>query len=217
MKITAIETIHVGAYPNITFVELHTDEGLIGLGETFRGPQAVAAHVHESIAPYLLGKHPADIEVHSHQMLNGYLGFASTSAEIRAASAVDIALWDLWGQSTGQSITQLLGGAVREKIRVYNTCAGYTYNARGGRRLIDVSSSEAHSEGPYEDQLAFMKRPAELAHSLLEMGISAMKIWPLDVLAETTKGMSISRRFGKRHRALQGHPRCRGRSHGPDV
>lgn len=193
MKITGIETIHVGAYPNITFVELHTDEGLVGLGETFRGPQAVAAHIHESIAPYLLGKNPLEVEAHSHHMLNGYLGYASTSAEIRAASAVDIALWDLWGQSTGQSITQLLGGAVRDKIRVYNTCAGYTYNARGGRRLIDASASEALSEGPYEDQIAFMKRPAELAQSLLEMGITAMKIWPWDVLAETTKGMSISR------------------------
>src|SRR6185369_5159885 len=116
MKITAIDTLHVGAYPNITFVEVRTDEGLVGLGETFRGPQAVAAHVHESIAPWLLGRDPRAVQAHSHQMLNGYLGFASTSAEMRAASAVDIALWDLWGQASGQSLAQLLGGPVREKI-----------------------------------------------------------------------------------------------------
>ena len=193
MRITAIETIHVGTYPNITFVEVHTDEGLTGLGETFRGPQAVAAHIHESIAPYLLGRDPRDIEAHSHHMLNGYLGFASSGAETRGASAVDIALWDLWGKATNQSVTQLLGGAVRDKIRVYNTCAGYTYNARGGRRLIDAASSDAPAEGPYEDQAAFMKRPAELAHSLLDMGISAMKIWPFDPLAEATRGTSIAR------------------------
>ena len=183
MRITAIETIHVGAYPNITFVEVHTDQGLTGLGETFRGPQAVAAHIHEAIAPYLLGRDPLAIEAASHHMLNGYLGFAASGAETRAASAVDIALWDLWGKATGQSVLQLLGGAVRERIRVYNTCAGYTYNSRGGRRLIDADASETPAEGPYEDQVAFMKRPAELAHSLLEMGISAMKIWPFDVLA----------------------------------
>ncbi|MSQ64656.1 MAG: hypothetical protein EXR33_12625 [Betaproteobacteria bacterium] len=128
MRITAIETIHVGAYPNITFVEVRTDEGLVGLGETFRGPQAVAAHVHEGIAPYLLGRDPRTVEAHSHHMLNGYLGFASTGTEMRAANAVDIALWDLWGKATGQSIAQLLGGAVRDRVRVYNTCAGYTYN-----------------------------------------------------------------------------------------
>ena len=193
MRITAIETIHVGAYPNITFVEVHTDEGLTGLGETFRGPQAVAAHIHEAIAPYLLGRDPLAIEAASHHMLNGYLGFAASGAETRAASAVDIALWDLWGKATGQPVLQLLGGAVRERIRVYNTCAGYTYNSRGGRRLIDADASETPAEGPYEDQVAFMKRPAELAHSLLEMGISAMKIWPFDVLAPATGGQSIAR------------------------
>jgi len=193
MRITAIETIHVGAYPNIIFVELHTDEGLVGLGETFRGPKAVAAHVHESIAPYLLGRDPRAVEAHSHHMLNGYLGFASSGAEMRAASAVDIALWDIWGKSTGQSIAQLLGGAVRDKIRVYNTCAGYTYNQAGGRRLIASSTKDGAAQGPYEDQIAFMKRPAELAHSLLEMGISAMKIWPFDPVAEATRGTSIAR------------------------
>src|SRR2546430_5046894 len=99
MRITAIETIHVGAYPNITFVEVHTDEGLIGLGETFRTPKTVAAQIHETVAPYLLGKDPLTIDAHSSVLLNPYLGFASTSAEIRAASAVDIALWDLWGKT----------------------------------------------------------------------------------------------------------------------
>ena len=193
MRITAIETIHVGAYPNITFVEVHTDAGVVGLGETFRGPQAVAAHVHESIAPYLLSRDPCLVEAHSHHMLNGYLGFASSGAETRAASAVDIALWDIWGKSTNQSLAQLLGGAVRDRIRVYNTCAGYTYNAKGGRRVIDAAAKDEPAEGPYEDQIAFMKRPAELAHSLLDMGISAMKIWPFDPLAEATRGTSIAR------------------------
>jgi L-alanine-DL-glutamate epimerase-like enolase superfamily enzyme len=52
MRVTAIETIHVAAYPNITFVEVHTDEGLSGLGETFRTPKAIAAQIHETVAPY---------------------------------------------------------------------------------------------------------------------------------------------------------------------
>src|SRR5439155_23269728 len=101
MRITAIETIHVGAYPNITFVEVHTNEGLIGLGETFRTPRTVAAQVHETVAPYLLGKDPLTIDAHSNALLNPYLGFASTGAEVRDASDDDIALRDLKGQVLG--------------------------------------------------------------------------------------------------------------------
>lgn len=202
MRVTAIDTIHVGAFPNITFVEVHTDAGLVGLGETFRGPQAVAAHIHESIAPWLIGADPRTTEAHSHRMLHPYIGFASSGAETRASSAIDIALWDLRGKASGQSIAQLLGGPVRERIRVYNTCAGYNYNAKqhagpGGRRLVGSGASNANGSGsvagPYEDQVAFMNRPAELAASLLDMGISAMKIWPFDPLVVRDNGQSVTR------------------------
>jgi galactonate dehydratase len=197
VKVSAIETIHVGAYPNILWVEVQTDEGFTGLGETFRGPRAVAAHVHEAIAPYLLGKDPLAIEAASRHLLNPYVGFGASGAEVRAASAVDIALWDLWGKATNQPAWQLLGGLTRDRVRVYNTCAGYTYNTAGGhktaggRRLV-TADSQYEAEGPYEDQVAFMQRPAELAESLLDMGITAMKIWPFDVAAEATGGAFIS-------------------------
>ena len=86
MKITAVETIHVGAYPNITWVEVHTDAGLVGLGETFWGPRAVAAHVHEGIAPLLLGQDPLAIEAHRHWLLERRMrGLRSSGAEMRAA------------------------------------------------------------------------------------------------------------------------------------
>ena len=193
MRITAIETIHVGAYPNITFVEVHTDEGLIGLGETFRTPRTVAAQIHETVAPYLLGKDPLTIDAHSSVLLNPYLGFASTSAEIRAASAVDIALWDLSGKALGRPVYELLGGLTREKIRVYNTCAGYAYNQAGGtRRVVTANRSDEPAAGPYDDQVAFTRQPAELAQSLLDMGITAMKIWPFDPFAIASDGRDIS-------------------------
>src|SRR5438270_3598890 len=190
MRITAIETIHVGAYPNITFVEVHTDEGLIGLGETFRTPKAIAAQIHETVAPYLLGKNPLAIDLHSNVLLNPYLGFASSGVETRAASAIDIALWDLWGKALNRPVHDLLGGLSREKIRVYNTCAGYSYNQGGGsRRLVTANSgNDEPAAGPYEDQIAFTRRPAELAQSLLGMGITAMKIWPFDAFAMASDG-----------------------------
>ena len=174
MKITALETIQLREYPNLLWVQLHTDEGIVGLGESFRGADAVAGQLHGLVAPYLLGKDPLHIERHSHALLNTMLGFASTGAEIRAASAVDIALWDIFGQATGQPIHQLLGGLSHDKIRVYNTCAGNTYNNRHAiKREIDPDGNERPS-GRYDDQVAFVATPAELAISLLEEGYPAM-------------------------------------------
>jgi L-alanine-DL-glutamate epimerase-like enolase superfamily enzyme len=191
LKITALETIQLRELPNLLWVQLHTDEGLIGLGETFRGPDAVAGHLHGFVAPYLLGKDPLQIDRHSRFLLNPYVGFGNSSAEIRAASAVDIALWDLFGQAVGQPIHQLLGGLSRDTLRVYNTCAGYTYNQKTvQRRLVTAGSSSG--QGPYDDQIAFMNSADELAQSLLEEGYAAMKIWPLDPYAVASDGLFIS-------------------------
>ncbi len=98
MKTTKIETVRLAEFPNICWVQLHTDEGLIGLGETFYGAGSVEAHVHETIAPYLLGKDPTRIQAHQPH-LSGYLGFAGSGVETRARSAVDIAMWDILGQA----------------------------------------------------------------------------------------------------------------------
>jgi L-alanine-DL-glutamate epimerase-like enolase superfamily enzyme len=74
------------------WVELETDEGLASLGESFRGAQAVEAVLHEQIAPWLIGRDARQIEAVSRTQMTPYLGFSRTSAEVRAASAVDIAL-----------------------------------------------------------------------------------------------------------------------------
>ena len=62
MRVTAVETIQLGEFPNLCLVRLHTDEGLVGLGETFFGAEAVAAHVHETAAGRLLGRDPSAID-----------------------------------------------------------------------------------------------------------------------------------------------------------
>jgi galactonate dehydratase len=193
MKITELETLLIDEFPNLVYVRIHTDEGLIGLGETFFGAQAVAAWIHEIAAPYLLGKDPLQIERHW-QALNGFIGFNSTGVEGRARSALDIALWDLLGQVCNQPLYQLLGGASRERIRTYNTCAGYRYvrrAPRGGGLPVENWGLDSR-QGPYEDLDAFMTRADELAHSLLEQGINGMKIWPFDPYAEASGGHFIS-------------------------
>ncbi|CAN5386816.1 hypothetical protein BH09CHL1_BH09CHL1_04870 [soil metagenome] len=116
MKITAIETIRLDEYPNIIWLQVHTDTGLVGLGETFFGSKAVEAYVHESIAPALIGKDPLRIDAHS-RALYGYVGYRSSGVEMRGNSALDIALWDIFGKLTGQPVYQLLGGLSRDSIR----------------------------------------------------------------------------------------------------
>ena len=51
MKITAVETIQLAEFPNLLWVHIHTDEGIVGLGETFYAVAPVAAHIHETCAP----------------------------------------------------------------------------------------------------------------------------------------------------------------------
>jgi galactonate dehydratase len=194
VKVTRVETLWLDEFSNVLWVLVHTDEGLVGLGETFYGAQTVASYIHETVAPYLLGKDPLTIDLHS-RALYGYLGYRSSGVEMRGNSAIDIALWDLFGKATGQPIYQLLGGKSRDKIRIYNTCAGYRYVRSRPAQLVDNWGLPAgESDGPYEDLDAFLNRADELALSLLESGITGMKIWPFDPAAEASGGHYISNR-----------------------
>jgi len=190
MKITALETIRLEEFANILFLRLHTDEGLVGLGETFMGPRAVEAYLHETVAPKLIGEDPLRIEAMGLKLRN-YLGWRSAGVEMRGNSAVDIALWDLFGKAHGKPVCDMLGGRSRDTIRVYNTCAGYKY-IRDARAQSVANWHVGETGGPYEDLDAFLNRADELAQSLLEQGITGMKIWPFDIAAERTGGLDIA-------------------------
>lgn len=193
MKITAIETVRLEGFDNSIWVEVHTDAGIVGLGETHFAVRPIETWVHEWAAPYLLGKDPLRIDAHSRHFLNFYLGFASTGTEVRGASAIDIALWDTLGQDTGKSICQLLGGATRERVPVYNTCAGYQYMRRKPEQSVgNWGLAKRDPQRPYEDLDAFLNNAGELAESLIEEGYRGMKIWPFDPYAEASNGTHIS-------------------------
>lgn len=189
MKITALETIRIAERPNLLWLQVHTDQGLTGLGETFYGARTVQAHVHETLAPLMIGQDPRRIE-HLSARAEGYLGWRSSGAETRGNSAFDIALWDLLGKSTNQPIAQLLGGFTRHSIRTYNTCAGTDYvKDDTGQQTGNYGLGKG---GSYDDLNGFLHRADELALSLLDEGITAMKIWPFDMAAEKTQGRDIS-------------------------
>lgn len=160
MKITKLETVWYDEQPNTMWIQIHSDEGLVGLGETYYVPRAVSAIIHDVFASLLLGQDAFDIEKLWNNMMSTVNFFGFAGSEMRAISAVDVALWDLVGQYTGQPIYNLLGGRSRDRIRTYNTCAGY---------------------GQYQDfNTWFDGQAGELAQDLLKMGIRAMKVWPWD-------------------------------------
>jgi galactonate dehydratase len=194
MRITDLETLQLGEFPNVCLVRLSTDEGLVGLGETFFGAAEVAAYLHETAAPRLLGQDPSAIDGLRLRLQN-YVGTRSTGVESRGNSAVDLALWDLAGKAAGRPVYQLLGGASREAIRAYNTCAGYRYvRAAIGATLQNWGLPAGETPaGPYEDLEAWLHgRAGELARSLLAQGITGMKMWPFDEYAYRSGGKHIA-------------------------
>ena len=196
MKITRIDTVQAERHDNLLWVQVHTDEGLVGLGETFRDADSVAGYIHHTVSPYLLGQDPLAIQRHA-VALGGTMATRAIGSEMRALSAVDIALWDLFGQSVGLPVYRCLGGPVRDSIRIYNTCAGPGYNS-GKAALPGESFATAwgldDQAGGLEDLRMWLieGRAGELARSLLDSGITAMKIWPFDQFADESGGEHIT-------------------------
>ncbi|MFN3323565.1 MAG: mandelate racemase/muconate lactonizing enzyme family protein [Bryobacteraceae bacterium] len=172
MRIKAIETIEMARGIRVhagpiqwMWVRIYTEDGLAGIGETYPMPQAAREVIHNSLAPLLIGRDPSEIDRLWQEMLLqiGYSGWAG--AEMRAISAIDIALWDLAGKAANLPVYKLLGGASREATPAPQT------------------SSDPHN---------FLTPPVELARSLAQCGIRAMKIWPFDPIARETGGQHIT-------------------------
>lgn len=187
--IRSLRTYRLPERPSLIWLELETSDGLVGLGETFRGAASVETCLHEELAPWLLGRDARHIEGISRHLLTPYVGYNGSGVEVRSASAVDIALWDLAGQRANVPVHEALGGASRPAVPVYNTCAGYSFNSTGKRRDIGATDEP---QGPYDDQVGFMRDAGALARSLLDEGYKAMKIWPFDIYAPASSGQLIS-------------------------
>src|SRR3990172_8974567 len=127
MKVTAVKAFVVDELgTNRVFAKVYTDDGLAGLGEGTLASrsQAVAAAIVEN-ERYLLGKDPRDIEGLWQHMYRR-ARFRGGPVLCSAISAVDIALWDILGKSLNVPIYRLLGGACRERVRMYTGVGGAT-------------------------------------------------------------------------------------------
>jgi galactonate dehydratase len=117
MKITKLETFHVR--PRWLFLKIHTDEGIVGYGEpVLEGRARTVETAVNELAGYLVGKDPLRIEHHWQAMYRGSF-YRGGPVLMSAISGIEQALWDIKGKYYQLPIYEMLGGACRDKIRMY--------------------------------------------------------------------------------------------------
>ncbi|MGD1894517.1 MAG: mandelate racemase/muconate lactonizing enzyme family protein [Cyclobacteriaceae bacterium] len=182
-KITKIETVRFDPKLEVSgrgvqwmWVRLHTDQGLVGTGETYPFNEASESVIKDlqwhSWAGKLLDTDALEIEKTWERIFRQNAFHVTGGAEMRALSAINIAQWDILGQAANLPVYQLLGGSMDKEIRVYNT---YT-NARN----INGWTLEDDME--------------KIAQFLVDQGIGTMKFCPFDKAGSRNRGEYISSR-----------------------
>jgi galactonate dehydratase len=147
MKITKISTTLVYAnWRNWTFVQVFTDDGLVGLGEaTIRSREHAVVGALEDMSRFLIGKDPRHIQALWQTL---YRDFHKRGGVIlmAALSGIEIALWDILGQALGVPIYQLFGGSLRQGVPVYNN--GWFENLSGIDSLARAAGEAAAAGYP---------------------------------------------------------------------
>lgn len=192
-RIVSIETsIPSGIVPWLLIVRIRTEDGWEGIGETACAPHAVASLIHDWMADRLLGADALAIESHWRFFYERFANIGVRGAELRAVSAVDLALWDILGKASGQPVYRLLGGPVRPSIPTYNSCGNPSYGRSADGRHGWPGYGSTGGPGPLEDSYNFFHNPVELVAELKEAGYTAMKAWCFDEAAQREGGMTIS-------------------------
>ena len=170
-KIVQVETLRHPAQPHLLHLLLTAADGWVGTGETIGAPTAVEAYVHDVLAAPLLrceSGAPAALRIQCNRGFYGApRGSGAVSVETAAASAVDIAAWDLAARRAGQSLSTLLGSSSREGVGVYNTCCDPDQEWGIGE------------EGLHRDFTRSVEDPAGLARELRAEGFASMKMFHL--------------------------------------
>jgi galactonate dehydratase len=141
MKITDIKTFLVGAGGrNWVYVKVLTDQGVYGIGEAYSaGPDEATVKVIEDFKSWLIGNDPRNVQYLFDVMYNT-TRFPGGLIVNSAISGIEHALWDIAGKSAGVPVWALLGGRVRNKIRVYQSTGGATPQQAGenAKRMIET-------------------------------------------------------------------------------
>jgi galactonate dehydratase len=154
IRITRLETFLVK--PRWLFLKVHTDVGLVGLGEPItEGRARTCAAAVEEIAPYLVGQDPRRV-VHHWQAIYRHAFYRGGPILTSALSGIDQALWDIKGKALGVPVYELLGGPTRERVRVY----AHARTPEAVRRKR-AEGFTAFKTGPFKERPArFVEPPA---------------------------------------------------------
>ena len=122
MKITKLTTIPVQR--RAMMLKMETDEGIVGFGEPMNYEHwRIVAQAVEDIGEYLVGQDPFQIERHWQAIYRSSYSRAMPSI-VSALSGIEMAMWDVMGKALGLPVWKLLGGSVRDRIRVYTGIGG---------------------------------------------------------------------------------------------
>lgn len=173
LKIVKVETTYwpdrnaAPWWPHWTWLRLTTDNGLVGIGETYPRSEPEVAAIHSVARSTLLGHDPRDIEQIWTRLYNTFDYQTTGGTEMRALSAIDLALWDLLGKSLNTPVYRLIGGKTNPRVRLYNTCFPHRYD--------------------------FNREPEKIMREVLDgYGIRAIKVWPFDGAAARNRSRFIT-------------------------
>src|SRR5262249_11612839 len=152
-KIRDVQTMVLKGARTYTLVKIVADDGSYGIGEAYGSPAIGVREQVLGMKPYLTGKDPLEIDVlytnldvHGNS-LSGSRTDGSAHNLMRAASGIEMALWDLAGRVLGQPVTTLLGGRFRPRVRAYDHAAP--------RNMLDKASCREWAAKTKEDPAGF--------------------------------------------------------------
>ncbi|OIB56792.1 mandelate racemase/muconate lactonizing enzyme family protein [Natrialba sp. SSL1] len=168
VEITDIKSCVVEGNFEWNLIKIETDAGVTGIGESYRGggvPELV-----EYTKRFLIGENPLDVQRLYRRIIQEMSGHGGTTGKvITAASGIEIALWDAAGKILDVPVYQLLGGKLRDEVRIYCDChAGEAYAVDDG--YTEYADADAYSPQAYADE----------ARRVVDMGFTALK-FDLDV------------------------------------
>ena len=119
VRITEIRTAEVRVHGYQVHIRIYTDQGIIGQGETTDAAEGNVPLI-RSFGRMLIGKDPLNVEAAFEQIrTSGIFAGAQSGQYVTALTGVETALWDIAGKALGLPVYQLLGGKVRDRVRIY--------------------------------------------------------------------------------------------------
>jgi L-alanine-DL-glutamate epimerase-like enolase superfamily enzyme len=162
-KIRDVQCMAINGARTYTLVKVTADDGTYGIAEAYGSPTVGTKAEILELKPLLVGKDPLEIDTLYTHMGEGGKSLSGTRTDgsahnlMRAASGIEMALWDLAGKLLGQPVTTLLGGRFREKVRVYDH--------EGPRDLLDKASCREWAAKVNADKSGFTAHKFGFAHS----------------------------------------------------